>query len=73
MKHKKTNPAAVAMRKRYPRSQQMNSKKRLKDYKNSWEKDVEDDVESDVLEDKKKSVYNPALDPDYLWQLPQEQ
>ena len=72
MKYKKTNPVAVAMRKRYPRSQQMNSKKRLKDYKNSWEKDAEDDIDSGVREDEKESAYNPALDPDYLWQLPQE-
>ena len=72
MKYKKTNPVAVAMRKRHPRSQQMNSKKRLKDYKNSWEKDVEDDIDSDVREDEKESAYNPALDPDYLWQLPPE-
>ena len=72
MKYKKTNPVAVAMRKRFPRTQKMNSIKRLKDYKNSWVKDMEECTEENANNNVGESSYDPALDPDYLWQLPQQ-
>lgn len=70
MKRKTNNPVAVAMQKRHPRSSKMTSQKRQQDYKNSWKKDAEDDIDSHKLE--YDSTYNPALDPDYLWQLPED-
>lgn len=73
---KKTNPIAVAMRKRHPRSQSMSSRKRTKDYKNSWKKEIMSDM-PEVEDSKDQNVdYDPAWiiqDPDYLWSLPEEQ
>jgi hypothetical protein len=70
---KKTNPVAVAMRKRYPRHQEMSSRKREKDYKNSWKKECLDELDEESEE--LKLDYDPdwrGLDPDYLWTLPAE-
>ena len=76
---KKTNPIAVAMRKRHPRLQTMSSKKRTKDYKNSWKKELDAELAEDEHseQDHNQDVdYDPAWitqDPDYLWNLPHDE
>jgi hypothetical protein len=51
----------------------MSSRKREKDYKNSWKKECLDELDEESEE--LKLDYDPdwrGLDPDYLWTLPAE-
>ena len=75
-KAKKTNPIAVAMRKRHPRNKKMNSpnNRRQKDFKNSSLKDILEQLDFDNKSNNEtEQNYNPdwrATNPDWLWQLP---